>query len=61
MANITKKPNGTFLIRVSNGMKNGKQDLEMQLEQTYDPSDQSETFSKWSKTLFPSPQSGAWG
>lgn len=27
MANITKKPNGTFLIRVSNGMKNGKQDL----------------------------------
>ena len=23
----TKKPNGTFLIRVSNGMKNGKQDL----------------------------------
>ena len=27
LANITKKPNGTFLIRVSNGMKNGKQDL----------------------------------
>ena len=27
MANITRKPNGTFLIRVSNGMKNGKQDL----------------------------------
>ena len=27
MANITKKPNGTYLIRVSNGMKNGKQDL----------------------------------
>ena len=27
MANITKKPNGTFLIRVSNGMKNGRQDL----------------------------------
>ena len=22
MANITRKPNGTFLIRVSNGMKN---------------------------------------
>lgn len=27
MANIQKKPNGTFLIRVSNGMKNGKQNL----------------------------------
>lgn len=27
MANITRKPNGTFLIRVSNGMKNGRQDL----------------------------------
>ena len=27
MANIQKKPNGTFLIRVSNGMKNGKQQL----------------------------------
>lgn len=27
MASITRKPNGTFLIRVSNGMKNGKQDL----------------------------------
>lgn len=27
MAHIVKKPNGSFLIRVSNGMKNGKQQL----------------------------------
>ena len=27
MANITKKPNGTYLIRVYNGVKNGKQDV----------------------------------